>query len=358
MSDVEVTDAGGTFQATPSLACDLSWVLSVVGCGDDWTEKYPARAQTFQGRPELAQRVLNFWSDASTCTSFTEMLVLAHHAGAMAETDPDALWAALERAIPTVPLDLPLESEDPDERTVYLQRLEKLQKSPALVQRYLELFRDVWDPINESWQAALPLLRDTGAHKRAELERGRPFHELLYVKCNNYVARLPIIIDTLEDPGQILLVVPCYYHGKSFYLELPGVTMIGIGVDEHGSLARARTESIARRLKTVADPTRLALLHYLSSRPSSVSDLAASFGLAQPTVSMHVKLLRETGLVLAERQSGRLQLRADFHAVDTLVSDLRSVVIQPAHHGDSLTGMERMPATVVEETRSATPVTA
>jgi DNA-binding transcriptional ArsR family regulator len=125
------------------------------------------------------------------------------------------------------------------------------------------------------------------------------------------------------------MVVPCFFFGTSMYLELTGMTLVGTGVDEHGSMARARTESVARRLKTVADPTRLALLHFLSVHPSSVSDLAVSFGLAQPTVSMHVKLLRETGLVKADRQGGRLQLSADSDAVDSLLSDLRGVVVQP-----------------------------
>jgi DNA-binding transcriptional ArsR family regulator len=101
---------------------------------------------------------------------------------------------------------------------------------------------------------------------------------------------------------------------------------VGVGLENHGALARARTEALARRLKTVADPTRLALLHFLATRPSSVSDLATSFGLAQPTVSMHIKLLREAGLVHAERVSGRLQLKADADAVDGMLHELRGVV--------------------------------
>jgi DNA-binding transcriptional ArsR family regulator len=307
-------------------------------------KKEQMRAMAFAGRDELAERVRLFWDDGPDDTCMTEMQALAHHAGAITETSPDALWAAIERAVATIPLDLGLESEDPQDRERFLHRLARLKESPELVSDYIDLLAEVWEPLNDVWQESLPVLRETAQHMVERLERAQqPFHELLTVNCEVYQERLPVIGSMLEQ-GQTLLVVPCYYFGCSLYLEFPGMTLIGIGLEEHGSMARARTESVARRLKTVADPTRLALLHFLASRPSSVSDLAASFGLAQPTVSMHVKLLRETGLVRAERQGGRLQLQADPDAVDSLLSDLRGVVVLPSlsslpvQHADAAAG--------------------
>jgi len=368
------------FQGSPSLACDLGWVLSVAAKPQN-VKKGQRRAMAFAGREELAERVRDFWDDGPDDTCMTEMQALAHHAGAISETDPETLWAAVGRAVDTIPLDLGLESEYPQDRDRFLHRLARLKDSPELVRQYLDLLAEVWEPLNDEWQASLPVLRDTAHHMVERLERGlQPFHEQLPVNCSVYQERLPIIGSMLEQ-GHTLLVVPCYYFGCSLYLEFPGMTLIGVGLEEHGSMARARTESVARRLKTVADPTRLALLHFLATRPSSVSDLAASFDLAQPTVSMHVKLLRETGLVRAERQGGRLQLQADPDAVDALLDDLRGVVVQPAlqppiaaptavpvppavdsrsprPYGDSLTGSDRMPATVVDATRSGAPVTA
>ncbi len=317
------------FQASPSLACDLCWILSVAANPLN-LKKEQLRATAFAGREELAERVRNFWADGPDDTCMTEMQALAHHAGAITETSPDALWAAIAGAVGTIPLDLGLESEQPEDRERFLHRLARLKESPELVRDYIDLLAEVWEPFNDVWQASLPVLREMGQHLVERLERGpQAFHELLPVTCEVYQERLPVISSLLER-GRTLLVVPCFFFGCSLYLEFPGMTLIGTGIEEHGSMARARTESVARRLKTVADPTRLALLHFLSARPSSVSDLAASFGLAQPTVSMHMKLLRETGLVRAERQGGRLQLRADHDAVDSLLSDLRGVVVQPA----------------------------
>ena len=52
----------------------------------------------------------------------------------------------------------------------------------------------------------------------------------------------------------------------------------------------------------LADPKRILLLYALSGGPRRVTDLAEALGLPQPTVSHHLKILRERGLVVAERE--------------------------------------------------------
>jgi ArsR family transcriptional regulator, arsenate/arsenite/antimonite-responsive transcriptional repressor len=223
--------------------------------------------------------------------------------------------------------DLGLESESAEDRAILLRRLEQLKAAPALVRSYLELLGDVWGLVDEIWQAARPGLEESGRRVVAQLESGRGLAELVGEDCDVFASWLPAINAHVES-GQPLLVVPCLFFGKSMYLELPGLTLIGSGFQRDDAASRARTESLARRLKTVADPTRLALLHYLATTPSSVGDLAESFGLAQPTVSMHMKSLRGSGLVRSERTGSRVQLSADPDAVETLVEELRSVVVQ------------------------------
>ena len=99
----------------------------------------------------------------------------------------------------------------------------------------------------------------------------------------------------IEQGLRPLLFVPCLFFGSSMYLEFPDLVVLGTGVGQGDMVARARTESVARRLKAVADPTRLAILHSLATAPSTVGELAVLFRIAQPTVSMHVKVLRESG---------------------------------------------------------------
>ena len=51
----------------------------------------------------------------------------------------------------------------------------------------------------------------------------------------------------------------------------------------------------------LADPNRILILYTLGDKPHNVSDLAAVLGLPQPTVSRHLKTLRERGMVNSER---------------------------------------------------------
>lgn len=62
---------------------------------------------------------------------------------------------------------------------------------------------------------------------------------------------------------------------------------------------------LARMFKALGDPVRLRLLSLVASSASGeacVCDLTAPFALSQPTISHHLKLLREAGLLDCERR--------------------------------------------------------
>ena len=54
----------------------------------------------------------------------------------------------------------------------------------------------------------------------------------------------------------------------------------------------------------VADPTRREILHLLSGRERSVSELCEGFAISQPAISQHLRVLREAELV-SVRSEGR-----------------------------------------------------
>jgi ArsR family transcriptional regulator len=57
----------------------------------------------------------------------------------------------------------------------------------------------------------------------------------------------------------------------------------------------------AQICQALADPKRIALLYTLDKGPQCVTDLAEALGAPQPTVSYHLKVLRERGLAVAEQ---------------------------------------------------------
>jgi ArsR family transcriptional regulator, arsenate/arsenite/antimonite-responsive transcriptional repressor len=73
-----------------------------------------------------------------------------------------------------------------------------------------------------------------------------------------------------------------------------------------GPLDRDEAERLSRTLKAIADPARLQVLSFLRSRPNGEAcacDLVEPLGLAQPTVSHHLKVLHEAGLLEREKRA-------------------------------------------------------
>jgi len=52
----------------------------------------------------------------------------------------------------------------------------------------------------------------------------------------------------------------------------------------------------------LADPTRIMILYGLSSGSKNVTELCSALNMPQPSISRHLKILRERGMVTTERQ--------------------------------------------------------
>ncbi|GAB2604181.1 metalloregulator ArsR/SmtB family transcription factor [Pseudactinotalea suaedae] len=75
-------------------------------------------------------------------------------------------------------------------------------------------------------------------------------------------------------------------------------------VEAH-AIAPAVAETVTTALKALADPLRLRMLSYVASSATGeacVCDLATLTEVSQPTVSHHLKLLREAGILTSERR--------------------------------------------------------
>ena len=83
-------------------------------------------------------------------------------------------------------------------------------------------------------------------------------------------------------------------------------------------------ELVARRLKAMADASRLAVLRSLCDGERSVTSLVAETGLAQANVSKHLRVLRDEGLVASrrDRRNVRYSLR------NTLPEDICDMICE------------------------------
>jgi DNA-binding transcriptional ArsR family regulator len=82
------------------------------------------------------------------------------------------------------------------------------------------------------------------------------------------------------------------------------------------SMPRAATTSDA--FNAVAEPRRREILSYLALRERPVGDIAATLGIRQPSVSKHLRVLRDVGLVRVRRDGRRMLYRTDAETIRPL----------------------------------------
>lgn len=96
--------------------------------------------------------------------------------------------------------------------------------------------------------------------------------------------------------------LPCYYFG----------------VNRNNAVRRAR--AIDDIFRALSDPTRREILRLLRSGDLAAGHIAARFPLAKSTLSGHLKLLRESGLVVTERNGTTLVYSLNMGAHEDVIA--------------------------------------
>lgn len=90
-------------------------------------------------------------------------------------------------------------------------------------------------------------------------------------------------------------------------------------------LSERRSVALARDFAVLADPVRLRLLSLLASAPAGeacVCELVEPLDRSQPTVSHHLKILAEAGLIVGEKRGRWVWYRA----IPERLADLRKAL--------------------------------
>jgi len=93
-------------------------------------------------------------------------------------------------------------------------------------------------------------------------------------------------------------------------------------------LSVAQAERVAPLLKALADPVRLRLLSLVAAHAGGeacVCDLTDAFDLTGPTISHHLKVLREAGIIDGERRGTWIYYRV----LPTTLQMLSAVLMAP-----------------------------
>lgn len=97
--------------------------------------------------------------------------------------------------------------------------------------------------------------------------------------------------------------------------------------DGVGDQLRAELVELTGTLcKAMNDPKRLMLLYALAGGPRSVGELTAAIGASQTNVSQHLAILRERGLVLADRHGARVMYSLRYPELLDAIDQLRAIL--------------------------------
>jgi ArsR family transcriptional regulator len=83
------------------------------------------------------------------------------------------------------------------------------------------------------------------------------------------------------------------------------MTRVAVAMRRRAALSTAQRQEAASLLKALADPARLQVIEILKDHPDGEAcacDLIEPLGLRQPTVSHHLKVLTDVGLLEREKR--------------------------------------------------------
>ena len=190
----------------------------------------------------------------------------------------------------------------------------------------------LWDEIGAHWRengrplavAAAERVR-SGLGEHADVLRALPEHHFAQFE------KLAASLRESAERGRLWIVPLALAAAGGFHTEIDDTTALGFGLQSESVHARAeqRVAVAAATAKALADPTRLMLLHLVARYPNlslTVGDLARQLGVSQPTVSGHLKQLRDAGLVRSERRGNRSYPRVDRPALDAALERMGRVL--------------------------------
>lgn len=265
-----------------------------------------------------------------------ELLVAAWATGTLLTEDVDACLDAAESAF-VKGIQVPaLDSEPAEVQDLIARRTRLLHENAPARAEFLALVRSTWALVQPHWErvgrdAAELAARDLRARARQSSDIRVLLPGNTYLHKESFQAR----ISNANSRNELIIVPLGLAGGGQFYWAFPDVVLLGAGVDnaEREALRRERSERAANRLKVLSDPTRVAILHELlrgsahhsrldvtCDHPATVTELASLFQLSQPTVSVHVKMLREAGLIFAERDGNQVYYHAEEAGVRSYMS--------------------------------------
>jgi DNA-binding transcriptional ArsR family regulator len=304
-----------------SAVLELTWLLNALHRRYDET----AYEWLENAAPALREELAGLWEDGFGCEA--EVSILAERIGALLSEEADTFLDGLARATQLDGAGLELRSETRQDREATLARLERLRGDPELTRRYAGVLREVWELARPTWERkGLAEVRRAAADWSERLRQGASVQDLL---PGRHLAHRPDLAALLRQRPRVVVTPMYFVIAGGFIVDM--TSYVHVGGPARGPNAeevrRKASDVIATRMKVLADATRVALLRELAHEPASVMDLARRFRLAQPTVSNHVRMLRDAGLLESRKDGPRIVYSVPRDQLGRMLDDTRDLLL-------------------------------
>jgi ArsR family transcriptional regulator, arsenate/arsenite/antimonite-responsive transcriptional repressor len=287
--------------------------------------------------PETLRAVADFWRQRGHEQAGAETLLLATRFGYVRDPDPERFLRDFAR-LPGRYLDegTVKESATPREESERIAARLELLRDPETAAAWAQVHRGFWRLLGPYWErerrpavesAAAAFMTQLGVS--GDVLSSFPRHH--FAQFEAAVAQ----IRKAEKEGRVLVVPMGLAVSGGFLFDVDGAVYIGFGVQAERVHERTaqRVAELAPRMKAFADPTRamlLAVIARFEGLQFTVGDLAQQLGVSQPTVSGHLRQLRDAGLVHIERRGNKAYHRLDRDALHGLLAGFEAAVVEGA----------------------------
>ncbi|HSS61869.1 MAG TPA: metalloregulator ArsR/SmtB family transcription factor [Candidatus Limnocylindrales bacterium] len=315
-----------------SAPSELAWILNLLTQTARYAEPALAEldASLLPGiaglRGPITERTRQLWQDGQPAS--TELLLCADQAGCLLDDKPDRLFSWLRSGASVKADAYALITESAQDRSTIRGRLAKLSQDGRARDSFVGVLVDLWRLASPAWaRHGRELVAEACTAWNARLQTGVHISELVPPRHPMSRVDEPELEELFTQRSEFALS-PLYFcmsgghvvdFGTYFHVAVPASELL--------PARRVRDASfVADRLRVLAEPTRVRVLLQAMSAPAGVMEMSRSLRISQPTVSGHLKVLLNAGLVQRHRQGGQTVFVASRRRVERLLEDARATI--------------------------------
>jgi DNA-binding transcriptional ArsR family regulator len=312
---------------------ELAWLLDLLTQTARYAEPALAEldASLLPGvkglRAPVMERSTRLWNDS--VPGCPELLLVADQADCVRHDNATRLlaWLTTGGSGPTV-TSYELLTEPAADRHTIRARLRRLKEDVGTRRAYRDLIAEVWRLAAPVWETrGRRLAVEACGHWMSRIAAGTSIEDLMPPRHPLTFADRFGFDDIFTERDEFALSPLYFCLSGGQVVDLTDYVHIAVPASDLLPVRKVRDAAfVADRLRVLATPARVHILIQLLSAPAGVMDVARALHMSQPTVSGHLKVLRDAGLVQPRRAAGRTVFIGSRKRIERLLEDARATI--------------------------------